>query len=100
MRAKGDEYLIDETTAIVRFIFHVGIPIKNRVLFNIEQFDEKLEDNVDKTPILIEANQIRFIFKNLFVKSILDLINGEDEIWMLESGIRNRLYIWKSEKTE
>ncbi len=98
IRTKGDEYLIDETTAIVRFIFHVGIPIKNKVLFNIEQFDEKLDTSIHKKDTLIEANQIRFIFKNLFVKSILDLVNGEDEIWMLESGIRNRIYIWKSEK--
>ncbi len=98
LREKGYDYLIDETTAIVRFIFHVGIPIKQKVPFNIEQFDENFEDNINEKDILIEANQIRYIFKNLFVKNILDLVNGEDEIWMLESGIRNRLYIWKNER--
>jgi len=97
IRSRGVDYLIDETTAIVRFIFSVGIPIKNEVLYSFGQFSEN-EGNMNEETI-IEANQIRFIFKNLFVKSILDLVNGEDEIWMLESGIRNRLYIWKIETT-
>lgn len=100
IRQKGDEYLIDETTAIVRFIFHVGLPNENRIIFDIEQFDEITDEDISRIPILKEANQIRFIFKNILVKSILDLVNGEDEIWMLESGIRNRLYIWKPEKQE
>ncbi len=96
-KTKGFDYLIDETTAIVRFIFHVGSPIKNQELFNIEQFHEKIDEFIDQREIRLEANQIRFIFKNLFVRNILDLVNGEDEIWMLESGIRNCLYIWKNE---
>ena len=50
--------------------------------------------------MVVEANQIRFIFKNLFVRSIQALVDGEDEIWMLESGITNRLYIWKNETTQ
>ncbi|TFG24854.1 MAG: hypothetical protein EU529_03035 [Promethearchaeota archaeon] len=97
IKSKGDDYLVDETTAIVRFIFHVGQPIKNPVLFNIEQFNESLDKFNKKDAIKKEAVQIRYIFKNLFVKNILDLVNGEDEIWMLESGIKNRLYIWKNE---
>ena len=96
-KVKGFDYLIDETTAIVHFIFHIGPPIKNQVLFNIEQFQENLDESNDQKEIKLEANQIRFIFKNLFVRNILDLVNGEDEIWMLESGIRNCLYIWKNE---
>ena len=96
IRARGLDYLIDETTAIVRFIFKVGIPIINQDLYNFEQFSEDQEDSTTPGTINIKANQIRYIFKNLFVKSILELVNGEDEIWMLESGIRNRLYIWKN----
>jgi hypothetical protein len=64
-------YLIDETTAVTRFIF----PCK----------DEN------------EANKIRWFFETLFVKSIIQLVNGEDEIWMVESGSRNRVYIWRVE---
>jgi len=97
IRSRGMDYLIDETTAIVRFIFYVGNPVINRALFNIEQFNENQEELEIQKGIQKEANQIRYIFKNLFVKSILELVDGEDEIWMLESGIRNRLYIWKIE---
>ncbi|MFX1499787.1 MAG: hypothetical protein ACFFDH_02340 [Promethearchaeota archaeon] len=97
IRSRGLDYLIDETTAIVRFIFYVGSPIKNSVLFDIEQFYEPSDEIEIQGEIQKEANQVRYIFKNLFVKSILELVNGEDEIWMLESGIRNRLYIWKNE---
>ncbi|MHA1376248.1 MAG: hypothetical protein ACTSR7_18375 [Promethearchaeota archaeon] len=91
----GDDYLIDETTAIVRFIFHIGESIKNQKLFYIEQFDEIPDEDENLDEMLIEANKIRFVFKHLFIRNILELINGEDEIWMLESGIRTRLYIWK-----
>jgi hypothetical protein len=62
-------YLIDETTAVTRFIF----PCKD-------------ED---------EAKLIHWFFEILFVKSIIQLVNGEDEIWMVESGSRNRVYIWR-----
>ncbi len=97
IRERGEDYLIDETTAIVRFIFHIGTPLINQILFNIEQFNNDLDDNSLDSDIIAEANQIRFIFKNLFVRNILDLVNGEDEIWMVENGIRNNLYIWKNE---
>ncbi len=100
IRSRGLDYLIDETTAVVRFIFYVGTPRINRDIFDIEQFYENQEELEIQEGIQKEANQIRYIFKNLFVKSILELVNGEDEIWMLESGIRNRLYIWKNEMAQ
>jgi len=64
-------YLVDETTAVTRFIF----PCQNEA----------------------EAAQIRWFFEILFVNSIIQLVNGEDEIWMVESGSRNRVYIWRIE---
>lgn len=64
-------YLIDETTAVTRFIF----PCQNEG----------------------EAAQIRWLFEILFVQSIIQLVNGEAEIWMVESGSRNRVYIWRVE---
>jgi hypothetical protein len=62
-------YLIDETTAVTRFIF----PCQ----------DEH------------EAAKIGWLFQILFVQSIIQLVNGEAEIWMVESGSRNRVYIWR-----
>ncbi|HEX8457643.1 MAG TPA: hypothetical protein VF656_10120 [Pyrinomonadaceae bacterium] len=66
---QGQRYLIDETTAVTRFIFPCG----------------------DSDT----AERVRFLFRELFVRSIIQLINGEDEIWMIESGMRTRAHIWK-----
>jgi hypothetical protein len=66
------KYLIDETTATVRFIFPI----------------ERGED--------VEA--IRYFFRILFVQSIVEVVNKEAAIWMLESGARNHLHIWTREE--
>lgn len=65
-------YLVDETTAVTRFIF----PCTN------EQ----------------EAVLVEFLFENLFVKAITEVVNGEDEIWMVESGLKTQLHIWRITK--
>lgn len=66
---EGRRYLVDETTAVTRFIF----PCENSQA----------------------AAKVRFLFERLFVRSIIQLINGEDEIWMIESGMANRAHIWR-----
>ena len=65
-----DRYLVDETTAVARFIFPC------------ETSDE--------------ANLVAFFFSALFVQAIIEVINGEDEIWMTETGMENRLHIWRT----
>lgn len=72
IQKQGRRYLIDETTAVTRFIF----PCK----------DKK------------EADKVEFLFRELFVRSIIQLVSGEDEIWMVESGMRNRVHIWKADE--
>jgi hypothetical protein len=67
-------YIIDETTAVTRFIF-------------------PCQDAED-------ATRIRWFFEILFVKSIIQVVNGEDEIWMIESGLQNRVYIWRIDRSE
>ena len=71
---KKRRYLIDETTAVTRFIFPCESPP--------------------------EVNNVRWFFDRLFVRSIIEVVNGEDEIWMVESGLRNRLHIWRIEETD
>lgn len=66
---KTGRYLVDETTAVTRFIF-------------------PCDDDED-------AQRLRWFFNKLFLESILEVVNGEDEIWMVESGMNNRLHIWK-----
>ena len=67
---KGQRYLIDETTAVTRFIF--------------PYHDEA------------ELGRVRYLFQALFVRSIIQLVNGEEQIWMLESGPRSRVHIWQA----
>lgn len=68
---KGERrYLIDETTAVTRFIF----PYDG---------DTELET-------------IRFLFHELFVKSMIGLAKGEQQVWMLESGPEQRVHIWQA----
>jgi len=62
-------YLIDETTAVTRFIF---------------PYDG---DHELKT--------IRFLFHELFVRSMVHLAQGEKQIWMLESGPETKVHIWR-----
>ena len=69
LQERGGRYLIDETTAITRFIFPCGN----------------------------DANRVRWFFNALFVESIIQLVNGEEEIWMVESGMVNQLHIWRVE---
>lgn len=66
-------YLVDETTAVTRFIFPCA--------------DDK------------EAQAVAFLFEHLFVAAIIEMVNGEDEIWMVESGLKNQLHIWRVEET-
>lgn len=66
----GERYLIDETTAVTRFIFPY-------------QSDEELE-------------RVRFLFQELFVRSIIQLADGEEQIWMLENGPQRRVHIWRA----
>lgn len=70
MQKGGERYLIDETTAVTRFIF----PYRN---------DQELA-------------QIKYLFQVLFIRSIIQLVNGEEQIWMVESGSAgSQLHIWE-----
>lgn len=57
----GKAYLVDETTAVVKFIF----PHEE----NKEEYHEKLDQ----------------LFQLLFVKAITEATPNEDQIWLLES---------------
>lgn len=72
LQERGGRYLIDETTAVTRFIF----PCQ------------------DET----QAKQVSWFFHRLFVESVIQ-VAGEAEIWMIESGYGNpRLHIWRAKE--
>ncbi len=96
IQQSSGRYIIDETTAIVKFIFPCGEPIeKNESSVFGELFDD-FEVNPIEDVVKNEALRITKFFYLLFVDSILQIVNGEDEIWMLESGIRSRLHIFRA----
>ncbi|MBI1875617.1 MAG: hypothetical protein HYS05_17260 [Acidobacteria bacterium] len=69
LQERAGRYLIDETTAVTRFIF----PCKDK------------ED----------AERVSWFFHRLFVESVIQVVAGEAEIWMIESGLETRLHIWR-----
>jgi hypothetical protein len=75
-------YIVDETTAIVRFI----IPCD----------EQRSEPSAAAKAAKNEAEMIRWFFEQLFLKSILEVVNAEDEIWLVESGMRSRLHILRA----
>lgn len=75
---KAAEYLIDETTAVVRFIF----PCKATATRTAEE----------------DAELLRWLFEHLFVKNILEVVDAEDEVWLLESGMQHKLHIWRAKE--
>jgi len=85
--ASAERYLVDETTAVVRFIF----PCKPKTEESQDTLQPQETRNADQ-----EADLIRWFFRQLFVQSILEVVNAEDEIWLLETGMRNRLHIWRA----
>jgi hypothetical protein len=40
------------------------------------------------------AEQMRWLFLNFFAKAVTRVVKKEDEIWLLESGMKNALYRW------
>ncbi len=86
-------YLVDETTAVVRFILPVNVS------------EEELSENVPSQLSLFEpvkdapnsndhADQMRWLFLHFFAEAVTRVVKKEDEIWLLESGVRSGLYRW------
>jgi hypothetical protein len=107
IQQKGGQYLDDETTAVVRFIFPCGSAQDKPIFFDYSQSSSvnspsEISDvkpsktDLQFTDINHEATVIRFFFNMLFVENILQVVKGEHEIWMLESGMRTRLHIWRT----
>jgi hypothetical protein len=91
----GGRYLVDETTAVVRFIFYCGEPIRKKAPLASGHFGEEGLDQVE--PNLADVARLRWFFGVLFVESIIQFVNAEDEVWMVESGLINKLHVWRVE---
>jgi len=81
-------YLVDETTAVVRFILPVNANQASPSQMNLFE-PVKDAPNSDKL-----AEQMRWLFLNFFAEAVTRVVKKEDEIWLLESGVRSALYRW------
>lgn len=91
--AAGGQYLIDETTAVVRFIVPCGRGAKQ----DPDDFDEaevvnQPEDLQLFGDVEMSAAELRALFHLVFVEAIVRQVRGEHEIWLIESGLRRRLW--------
>jgi hypothetical protein len=71
---EGLKYLSDETSAVIRFV----VPL-----------DPRPGEGSGSA-----AERVRWIFREVFVRAILERINGEAEIWLMEEGVKSALYRW------
>ena len=96
--ADGGRYLIDETTAVVRFVLPLQTTSKEfeDSLFVPRDLDGH-DDEVPSKALDDEVHALRTMFFLLFVEAVVRSIKGEDEIWLLEKGVRDRLYVWSRE---
>jgi hypothetical protein len=83
-------YLIDETTASVRFI--VPIPASKSSKEDVGTMD--LSQSMGA--VAADARRVREFFFALFVEAVIRIVNGEDVIWLLEDSPLGRvLHTWE-----
>jgi hypothetical protein len=87
--ASDRHYLMDETTAVVRFI----IPCRASRIEHEADFQIEDDSSLDQAALEAEVKQIRGLFFQIFVEAIVPTIRGEELIWMLETSPKgHRLY--------
>jgi len=84
----GQSYIIDETTAVARFI------IPHDSVKTVDSIQPEL--HIGESCTLDESEQTEWLFRNLFVEAVLQATTDQDEIWVLESGKNQKLYRYKA----
>ncbi len=97
MLATGERYLIDETTAAVRFI----VPCTS----SRKEFDSSYRSVtaavgqgslLQASDVEVEVERIRGMFFNFFVEAVVKTVMGEEEIWLIETTHHGpTLFVWK-----
>jgi len=101
MLSQGARYLIDETTAVVRFIIKCN---SSKVVYtdvsqvyshshSISGSNHELSQELRD-----ELREIRALFFHIFVEAVVRTIRGEEEIWLLESGPEHHLFVWEAQR--
>lgn len=84
-------YVVEETTSWVTFVFPCG-PELPCASDDLEDPDLPEGIRLDAEPRL-DAGEVRFLFYHLFVSAVLKDVASETQVWLLEDGMRRRL--WK-----
>ena len=94
--AEDVPYLIDETTAIVRFI----VPCRTAFTAyrdDVDSIEEALGvvKSTDDKAIADELRETRSLFFHIFVEAVVRTVPDEDLIWVTEVGARRRVYSYQ-----
>ncbi len=81
-------YIVDETTAIVRFI----LPVETDA--GKFEYGKILEPASMAIGTKKRAELMSWLFLNFFAEALIRVVKKEDEIWLLESGMRSAFYRW------
>ncbi len=85
-------YLVDETTASVRFI----IPCTAGSMSFEDDFQSINQTAaVEQTELEKEVALIRTLFFQFFVEAVVATVHNEEEVWLLETGHVKQLYRWR-----
>lgn len=88
-QAVGKRYIVDETTALVRFIIPLKVGEKTHGdLFTLNASTGPVFSSTSapgSDPIDKEIVLIRTLFLNVFGEVVVHSVQGEDEIWLLET---------------
>lgn len=105
--ANNDRYIIDETTASVRFIIPIAATKMEETTTAEDPnvYELGLDDATLDAASLVnkdaeqEIGLVRRLFFNLFVMAIVRLVKGEDVIWLIEeAGAYRNLYVFEQAK--
>ncbi len=92
IEAVGKRYIVDETTALVRFI----IPLQEGRTHQGELFHPMSFAESDSGSLSEEISLIRTLFFNIFAEVVVHSVQGEDEIWLIETTTgKQKLYKWE-----
>jgi hypothetical protein len=91
---QNHDYLIDETTASVRFI----VPVLESLREYEGGFGSIHSERAEwSTPEIEEINLIHEMFFELFAEAAVRTVGGEDQIWLVEESLAGRYrYVWKA----
>jgi hypothetical protein len=96
--AREGRYLVDETTALVRFIARCNATRRSydpHAGSLLGALDDEPGDPAHSAAVRAEVRLIEVLFLELFAEAVVHAVEGEDEIWLVESGPRRRLYVWE-----